>query len=137
VCGDDAIVEDVVNVGLRGKAAQCGDVVLLGCGLDCSDAEVLVTTCELSAGRGDASFSVAGDGGVAIEDEVAMGSDAGGVDLGVGETGEEEGEEKYEDDGAFAGGVAERRNGHGRHAKSWRTESQVAINGHGCTSLLR
>src|SRR3981189_2353174 len=62
----------------------------LGWGLGCGDAEVLVAPGKMGTGRGDAGFGVAGDGGVAIEDEVVVGSDAGGVDLGAGEAGEEE-----------------------------------------------
>ena len=86
--GDDAVVEDVGDVGLGGEAAEGGGVVLLGRGLDGGDAEVFVALGEMGAGGGDAGFGVAGNGGVAVEDEVAMGSDAGGVDLGAGETGQ-------------------------------------------------
>ena len=61
---------------------------------DGSDAEVLVTPGEAGAGGGDAGFGVAGDGGVTIEDEVAVGSDAGCVDLRGGQTGKEEGQDE-------------------------------------------
>jgi hypothetical protein len=86
MCGDDAVVEDVFNVGLGGEAVQ-GSRVVLGWGLDSRDAEVLVAAGEVGAGGGDVGFSVAGDGGVAIEDEVAVRSDAAGVDLGTSESG--------------------------------------------------
>ena len=88
--GDDAVVEDVVDVGLGGEAAQGAGVVFRGCGLDGGDAEVFVALREMRTGGGDAGCCIAGDGGVAIEDEVAVRGDAAGVDLGTGETGEEE-----------------------------------------------
>jgi hypothetical protein len=84
VGGDDAIVEDVVDVGLGGEAAQGGGVVFRDCGFDGGDAEVVVAPGEMCAGGGDTGFCVAGDGCVAIEDEVAVGSDAAGIDLGNG-----------------------------------------------------
>ena len=90
VGGDDAIVEDVVDVGLSGEAAQGGGVVFGDGGLDGRDAEVLVAPGEMGAGGGDAGFCIAGDGRVAIEDEVAVRGDAAGVDLGTGETGKKE-----------------------------------------------
>jgi hypothetical protein len=102
VSGDDAIVQDVVDVRLGGQAAQgCG--IVLGRGLDCSDAEVLVAPGEMGAGGGNAGFRVARDGGVAIEDEVAVRRDAGGVDLGSGETRQQE----RQDDCPFACAIAE------------------------------
>ena len=64
------------------------------CGFDGGDAEVFVALGEVGAGGGDAGFGVAGDGGVAIEDEVAVRRDAGGVDLGTGEAGEEDGQDE-------------------------------------------
>jgi len=130
VRGDDAIVDDEVDIWLRSQAAEDGCVVVLGCGLtgglgcglDCGDAEVFVAVGETGADGGDTGLRVTWDGGVAIEDEVVVGSDAGGVDLGAGQAGEDE----YEDGSSFADEVAEQT----RHAKSWRTGSQVAINEH-------
>jgi len=87
VGGDDAIVEDVVDVGLGAEAAQGAGVVFRDGGLDGGDAEVFVAPGEMGAGGGDAGLCVAGDGRVAIEDEIAVRSDAAGVDLGAGETG--------------------------------------------------
>jgi hypothetical protein len=92
--GDDAIVEDVVDVGLGGETAQGAGVVFWNGGLDGGDAEVLVTPGEMCAGGGDAGFSVTGNGRVAIEDEVAVRRDAAGVDLGAGESGEKEGDDE-------------------------------------------
>jgi hypothetical protein len=100
---DDAVVEDVGDVGLGGEAAEGGRVVLLGGGLDSGDAEVLVAPGETGAGRGDASFCVAGDGGVAIEDEVVVRGNAGGIDLGACETDED----KPQDDGLVKGEASE------------------------------
>jgi hypothetical protein len=93
VGGDDAVVEDVVDVGLGGEAADAGSVVL-GCGLNGGDSEVLVSNGETGACRGDSHFGVARNGGIAIEDEVAVRGDAGGVDLRFGERGKKEREEE-------------------------------------------
>jgi hypothetical protein len=80
--GDDAVVEDVVDVGLGGKAAE-GSGVVFRCGrLDGGDAETLVAAGETGSSGGDAGFGVSGDGGVAIDDQVAVRSDASGIDLG-------------------------------------------------------
>jgi hypothetical protein len=105
VSGDDAIVEDVFDVGLGGEKTEGGGVVLtdgLGCGLGCrlswgldgGDAEVLVAPGETGSGGGDTGFGVAGDGGVTIEDEVAVGSDARCVDLRGGQRSKEEGQDE-------------------------------------------
>ena len=90
VGGDDAIVEDEVDVGLGSEAAQRAGVVFLDCGLDGGDAEMVVAPGEVCAGRGDAGFGVTGDGRVAIEDEVAVRGDAASVNLGTGETAKKE-----------------------------------------------
>ncbi len=108
----------------------------LGCGFDGGDAEVFVAPGETGSGGGDAGFGVAGDGGVAIEDEEAMGRDAGGVDLGgvqlgVGETGKEEGEEDDATDNAPSGLAC------GKNSEGRRRKSQVVWGGHGFTSRLR
>lgn len=47
------------------------------------DAEALVAPEELCSGGVDAGFGVSGDGGVAVDDEVVIGSDVGGLDLGA------------------------------------------------------
>jgi hypothetical protein len=88
VRGDDAVVQNVVDVGLGGEAAHSGSVIVVR--LDRSDAEVLVAPGKVSAGRRDAGFRVAGDGSVAIEDKVTVGSDAGRVNLCLGKRREEE-----------------------------------------------
>src|SRR5580704_559307 len=80
VGGDDAIVEYEFDVRLRGETAECGCVVLLGSRLDGCDPEVFVAVDEACAGGGDSGCSVSWDGGVAIEDKVVIGRDAGGVD---------------------------------------------------------
>ena len=86
---------------------------------------------EASAGGGDAGFRVAGDGGVAIEDEIAVWRDAGGIDLGAWQGAQG----RAEDDGRFADEIAELMRG--RNANSWRARGQASINGHGGTSELR
>jgi hypothetical protein len=131
VRGDDAIAEDEVDVGLGGETAQGGGVVFRDGGLDGGDAEVFIPPGEMGAGGGDAGFCIAGDGRVAIEDEVAVGSDAVGVDLGTGETGKEE---RY-DEGSPEEATADRKCNRG--AKSGGRKNKVGGNGHGCTSLLR
>jgi len=80
-------VEDVAYVGLGGEVAESGGVVLRQGRLYGGDAEVFVALGEMSAGGEDMGFRVGGDGCIAIEDDVAVGSDAGGVDLRGGEWG--------------------------------------------------
>jgi hypothetical protein len=91
---DDAIVEDVLDIGFSGEAAEGGCVVFLGLGFNGSDAEVLVAVGETGSNGSDAGLCISGDSGVAIEDEVAMGSDAGGIDLSSLSSGEMRGEER-------------------------------------------
>ena len=45
---------------------------------------MIVALEETSPGGKVAGFGVAGDGGVAVDDEVAAGGDGGGVELGIG-----------------------------------------------------
>ena len=82
------------------------------------DAEVLVAEGETSSGGGDAGFGVPGDGGVAIEDEVAVGSDAGGVDLGHGKLGCGEACEKERKDGGVLQKVTDCSRCY-RNTKNW------------------
>jgi hypothetical protein len=81
VGGDDAVVEDVGDVGLGCKMAEDGRVIFVREGTDGGDPEVLVALGEMASGRGDVGFGVAGDSAVAIEDEEAMRCEASGVDL--------------------------------------------------------
>ena len=109
VGGDDAVVEDVIDVGLGGEAAQGAGVVFRDGGLDGGDAEVFVAAGEVRARGGDAGFCIAGDGGVAIEDEVAVGSDAAGIDLGSDNLGASQArEEKGDDQGSVEDATADR-----------------------------
>jgi hypothetical protein len=120
-------VEDVVDVGLGGEAVQSAGVVFVDGGLDGRDAEVLVAPDDMGSGGGDVGLGVAGDGGVAIEDEVAVGRDAGGVDLGSGDAGQEhrQDEDSPPDPMGNSG------------AKSLSRKNQVSLDGHGHTSVLR
>ena len=131
VGGHDAIVEDVIDVGLGGEAAQGAGVVFRDGGLDGGDAEVFVAAGEMRARGGDAGFCIAGDGGIAIEDEVAVRGDAGGVDLGTGETSEEE----RQDEGSPEEAMADCTCSGG--AKSGCRKKRVGGTGHDDTSLLR
>ena len=90
VCGDDAVVEDVVDVGLGGEALEGGSVVFRRGRLDGGDAKVLVPCGEAGSGGGYAGSGVGRDGGVAIEEEVAVRSDAAGVNLGSGKVREKQ-----------------------------------------------
>ncbi len=76
-------MDDVLDVGLGAETVEGGGVVFGGGGLDGGDAEVFVASGEMGSGRGDAGFGVARDGGVAVEDEVAVRGDGVGVELGV------------------------------------------------------
>ena len=80
-------MEDVAHVGLGGEDAESGGVVLRRGRLYGGDAEVFVALGEASASGDQVCLSVGGDGCVAIEDDVAVRSDAGGVDLRGGEWG--------------------------------------------------
>jgi hypothetical protein len=64
--------------------------------LDCGDAEVLVALGEVAAGGEKAAFGVGWDGGVAINEEVAVRGDAGGIDLRKCQRGEERENESCE-----------------------------------------
>ena len=79
-------MKDIGDVGLGGETLDCHGVVRSGggrWGLDGGDAEVLAAMNEACAGDSGAGFGVAGNGSVAIDDEVAMRDDAGGVDLSM------------------------------------------------------
>jgi hypothetical protein len=128
VGGDDAVVEDVVYVGLGGETVEGGCVVFGGGRLDGGDAEVLAAAEEASAGGGEMGFGVGGDGSVAIEDEVAVGRSAVGVDLGSREPGTEDG---YKNDTAEENAQIERCCG---SAESGYAGSGLTAVEHGCTS---
>jgi len=131
VCGDDAVVENGNDVWLGGQEAQGSCVVLLAGGrLDDGYAQVLVPLGEASACGADVGFCIAGDGGVAIEDKVAVGNVAGSVDLGRGNCGEYEGQKE---DGLQVTEVecAGERTVDIRHGLDRFAERE-----HGCTSLL-
>ncbi len=108
-----------------------------GLGFDGGDAEVFVAVAEVGAGSGDAGFGVAGNGGVAIEDEVAMRRDARGVDLCTGKAGEEDRQDEGTVEQAASDFSGNRDPTNNRDAKSRRRKIEDAGNGHGGTSLLR
>jgi len=127
---DDAVVQDVGDVRLRGEEAKGGGVVLRGGRLDGGDAEVLVALEETSSGGGDAGRCVAGDGSVTIDDQVAMGGDAVSVDLCAGERCGGECQEDWREWDETEPARADR-------GKSGLGKGEVSENGHGCTSWLR
>ena len=73
MAGDEAVVEDVLDVGLGGEAFEGGGIVCAWFGLDGGDAEALVAAEEMGAEGAGAEFRIAGNGCVAIDDEVAIG----------------------------------------------------------------
>ena len=81
-------MEDVADVGLGGEEAESGCVVLREGRLYGGDAEVFVALGEACASGEEVGLCVGGDGCVAIDDEISMGSDARGVDLRDGERGQ-------------------------------------------------
>ena len=88
--GDDAVVENRDDVRLGGEQAHSGCVVLrTGGRLDDGYSQVLVALGKVKACGEDAGLCISGDGGVAIEDEIAMGDVAGGVDLSRGNRGQQ------------------------------------------------
>ena len=79
--GEDAVVNDVGDVGLRAKAAYGGGVVLRWSRLDGDNAEAVVAPDERRSKRAGAGLHVSGDGGITVDDQVAMRNDGGGIDL--------------------------------------------------------
>jgi hypothetical protein len=82
-------VENIAHVGLGGEDAESGSVVLRRGRLYGGDAEVFVALGETSANGDEVGLSVGGDGCVAVEDNVAVRSDGGRIDLRECEGGKE------------------------------------------------
>jgi hypothetical protein len=82
---DDSVVKDVAHVGLGGEETESGGVVLRQGRLYGGYAEMFVALGEASASGDQVGLGVGGDGCVAIENDVAVRSDAGGVDLRDGQ----------------------------------------------------
>ncbi len=127
VRGDDAIVKNRDDVWLGGEQAESRCVVLLAGRLDDGDSEVIIALGKVNACRADAGLRIAGNGGVAVEDEVAVGDEAGGVDLGDGDGGEQ----KRKKGGVFQATVAEPAGVSLRHR-----DGRFTAKEHGGTSLL-
>jgi hypothetical protein len=128
VSRDDAIVEHGNDVRLGAQCAEGGCVVLLaGWRLDDGDAQVLVALGEVNACRADAGFRITGNGGVAVEDEVAVGNEAGGIDLGSGDRGQQ----KRQKDSVFQSTEADPV---GASLRRW--YGRFTAKKHCCTSLL-
>ena len=80
VAGDEAVVEDVLDVGLGGETLDGGGIVCAGVGLEGGDAEALIAMNEMGAEGAGAELGVAGNSGVAVDDEVSVGKDGLGWD---------------------------------------------------------
>ncbi len=137
VGGDDAVVQDVLDVGLGGEAAHSGGVVLIeGRGTGGGDTEVFAALEEAGACRVHADFSVAGDGGVAVDDKVSMREDGGCIrqcvalrdDAGCGGEGNED--RDGESESATERGAAYECRGDRLFEKEARKDR------HDCTSLF-
>jgi hypothetical protein len=121
-------VEDVIDVGLGGEAAE-GSAVVFGCGgLDGGDAKVLAALGEPDPGEGDAGFGIGGDSGVVVEDQVAVRRDAVCIDLCSRAPGREEGKKN---DTAEEKALEERCSG---SAESGYAGSGLVAVEHCCTS---
>ena len=129
-CGDDPVVKNITYVGLGREETEGGCVVLSGGGLNGCNAEVFVGLCETGPGGAQAGLGVAGNGGVAIDDQVAMGSDAGGVNLRHGSVGQERKKEIRQGRDLSRPEEGASRFGMGR----WR--SDLGEYGHGGTSFV-
>ena len=68
-------MEDVLDVGLGGEAAHGGCVVCGAEGLSGGDAEVWIALGEAGSGGEVRAFGIAGDDGVAIDDDIMVGDD--------------------------------------------------------------
>jgi hypothetical protein len=100
--------------------------------LDGGYAEVFVALEEASSGGGDAGGCVAGNSGVAIDDEIVVGSDAVGVDLGGGKRGGgKRGDGNGEEDSRESCDDAPVR---GERGGSGLGKNKVGDKKHGCTS---
>ena len=73
--GDEAVVEDVLYVGLGGEAAHGGCVVFGVKGLSGGDAEVWTALGQAGSGGDGTAFGVGGDDGVSIDDEIVVRDD--------------------------------------------------------------
>jgi len=124
--GDDLIVDDVFDVGLGGELAQ-GGVVVGGVGLDGDDAEVFVALDETSSGRARVGLCVTGNGGVAVEDEVAVRCDGGDLCVyrrGEAEEQKREGQRKWT--GSGGSGVVATGHGYTSRKLCWGVYRQLA-----------
>jgi hypothetical protein len=77
VGGDDAVVEDELDVGLGAESGEGGGFVGGAGGVEDSDAEGLVDTEDVGAGEADVGFDVGGDGVGAVGDEIAVRDECG------------------------------------------------------------
>jgi hypothetical protein len=91
VRGYNAVVKNGDDIWLGREEAEGSCVVpLTDRRLDDDDAQMLVALGEASACGVDVGFCVTRDGAVAVEDQIAVWNEAGGVDLGGGKCGGQE-----------------------------------------------
>ena len=104
--GDDAVVDDKGDVGLGAKGGDCGGFIGAGSGVEDGDAEGLVEAEDTCVGEVGVGLRIAGDGPVAVGDEVAVG-DNGGDGAGdlLGQGGGWRDKEKADGDAEMAQGV--------------------------------
>ena len=124
--GDDLIVDDVFDVGLGGEPAQGGGVVG-GVGLDGDDAEVLVALGDAGTDGTSVGFGISGNGGVAVEDEVAVRRDGGDLCVyrrGEAEEQKREGQRKWT--GSGGSGVVATGHGYTSRKLCWGVYRQLA-----------
>ena len=83
VSGENAVMDDEFDVGLGAECGDGGGFVRGGVGLKDGDAEGLVDAEDAGSGDAGEGFGIAGDGAVAVGDQVAMWDDgpdgAGGL----------------------------------------------------------
>jgi len=84
----------------------------------------------MGSGQGNLGVRIAGDGSVTIDNQIAMGSDAGGVDLCDGERSDGEGQQNLRD-------RAKREIARAADVQGGLGTVVVGEKEHGCTSVLR
>jgi hypothetical protein len=72
VGGDDAVVDDELDVGLGAEGCDGCGFIGAGCGVEDGNTKGLVEAEDAGVGEADVGLGVAGDGVVAVGDEVAV-----------------------------------------------------------------
>jgi len=77
VGGEDAVVDDVLDVGIGAKGGDGGVFVGVGGGVENKDAEGRAGANNVHAGDACAGLYTRGDDGAVINDEITMGDGSG------------------------------------------------------------